>query len=264
MTPALQLVDASKVFPIPGVRDVVALDHVSLSLSPGERAVVFGPNASGKSTLLKSISADQPLTSGNVFVNGTQVRELSHRALFGLVSIIYQAPSDGLAINLTVQENLALALSNTSRVNSWLPLSCRKLLAQHQGDLDTFSIGQGIELSQEIWELSGGQQQLVALAMAYLRRPDIVLLDEPTAALDVSNATRLISILTALNSEWQPALLMVSHRIEEALAIGWRTIVLNKGRIVADLTADEARRASASDIEAYWNGTLRTPKTQAS
>src|SRR5579862_48490 len=190
-TPAVALRDVRKVYGR-GQGAVVALDGVSAALSPGSFTAIMGPSGSGKSTFLNvAAGLDRP-TSGSVALGGTALADLSEKRLTILrrerIGFVFQAFN--LLPSLTVAQNIALPL----RLDGHRPprSAVREIAAR---------VGLDSRLRHRLSELSGGQQQWVAIARALVTRPDVIFADEPTGALDTRTGHDVLALLRGLVDE---------------------------------------------------------------
>lgn len=202
---------------------VDALQDVDLAIARGEFVALVGPSGSGKSTVLNLIGGLDRPTSGEVWINGTELSSSDERTRTRHrrqhVGFVFQ--SFNLLPRLTAEENVALPL-----MFSGVPEKER--LAQAQALLKR--VGLGPRLAHRPTQLSGGEQQRVAIARALAKRPELVLADEPTGAIDLTNARRVLSILQRLNREQELTVILITHNpaISE---IGGRVVRLASGRI---------------------------------
>lgn len=204
---------------------VKALDNVDLTVDKGEVCVILGPSGSGKSTLLNMLGGIDCLDSGELIVNGNNIGEYNEKQLteyrrnqVGFVFQFYNLISD-----LTVEENIATA-SNVSNN----PLQVEEVLRA----LDIEDLRQRFPS-----ELSGGQQQRVAIARALIKKPDILLCDELTGALDSKSASEVLKFISNINEQFGTTVLIITHD-ESIKNIGKRVIRMKDGKIVYDETGN--------------------------
>jgi thiamine transport system ATP-binding protein len=218
-----------------------ALDGVSLQMQPGERLAVLGPSGSGKSTLLRVIAGLEPLGSGRVLWDGTDLAGVPvHRRGFGLMFQDYALfPHRDVAGNVAfgLETHDVPAAQRTGRVNEVLALVGLPGYGQRRID-----------------QLSGGEQQRVALARALAPTPRLLMLDEPLGALDRSLRTRLLDELAGLFTQLGLPIIYVTHDQEEALAVGDRVAVLKRGRLEALMTARDLWLAPPNEFVARFLG----------
>ncbi len=248
------------------VRDVTktfgagtALEHevlrgVSLTLRPGEFACMIGSNGAGKSTLLNAIAGEFLTDGGSIVVGGRDVTFDPDFRRARSVSRVFQDPMRGTSPNLTVAENVALAYLR-SRGNGHADLrfamskSNRAFIREQLAGL-----GFGLEerLDDKVGLLSGGQRQAVSLLMCTIGSPDLLLLDEHTAALDPLAAERVMQLTQRIVRERGIATVMVTHNMGQALSVGDRTLVMDEGRIVADVSSAERAGMGVDDLLALY------------
>ena len=221
--PILQVRDLCKVYGSSG-NQVIALDHVSLTVNRGEFVSIVGPSGSGKSTLLHILGGVDKPTSGSVQVDGVELSTLneSRLAVFRRrqIGLIYQFYN--LIPVLTVRENLTLPL-----------LLDHSKAGKGQVQAMAEELGLSDRLNALPGELSGGQQQRVSIGRALLTRPALVLADEPTGNLDTKNSAAIVELLKAFHKKYAQTLILITHDPDIALQ-AQRLIRIEDGRIVKD------------------------------
>lgn len=243
----LELDRATVQFQSPGGPVVRAIDGVSLAVPEGEFVVVIGTNGSGKSTLLGAVAGTVRLASGAIRLAGHDLTAWPQHARARLIGRVFQDPRAGTAGSLTVLENIAVAASRGKRASlAWA--TTRALRAQAADRLTRIVPGLEARLDQPIGSMSGGQRQIVTLVMATWNRPEVLLLDEHTAALDPAAADRVVQASNALIREHRLTALMVTHSLTQAAALGDRLILVHRGRIELDVAGPAKRRLTADDL----------------
>jgi putative tryptophan/tyrosine transport system ATP-binding protein len=247
----IQVRDARKVFNAGTADARTALDGVSLALADGEFAVLIGSNGAGKSTLLNAIAGTVPLDSGSIHIDGTDVTRQSVERRAARIARVFQDPMAGTAASMTVEENLLLAALRgvPARLRWGLTASRRSVYRERLAEL-----GLGLEnrLGVKVGLLSGGQRQALALVMAVLHTPDVLLLDEHTAALDPRTAALVLSATVHVIARDRLTAVMVTHNMNHAIACGTVIVMMDEGRIKLTL-ADEAKRsATVPDLVARF------------
>lgn len=241
----LEVLGVTKTFSL-GAERILALQDLSLLLANGDFATVIGSNGAGKTTLLNVIAGVCRPDRGRVKLAGRDVtRWPAHRRAL-LIGRVFQDPLQGTAAQMTVAENLALAMKKGPRTFS--PLLTARRRRSLEEAVRSLEMGLERRLSERVAHLSGGERQALAVLMAILTRPKLLLLDEHTAALDPANAEKVLAITNKLVAEQGIATLMVTHRMDQALAVGNRLIMMHKGRIVLDLGHAEKRRLGVEDL----------------
>jgi putative ABC transport system ATP-binding protein len=208
-----------------------ALDSVSLALRPGDFAVVIGGNGAGKSTLLNTIAGEVIPDEGSVSVDGVDVTRKPTHIRAAWIARVFQDPLAGTAGTLTVAENLSIAERRGKRSGLHWGLNAQNR-KRYQERVAALGLGMESRLDQKVGSLSGGQRQSLALAMAVLTSPKLLLLDEHCAALDPKTAELVMKeTVRAVDSEKLTAL-MVTHNMQHAIEFGNRLIMMMAGRVV--------------------------------
>ena len=211
------------------------LQDINLDIYPGERVLIAGPSGSGKSTLAACINGLNPFSnpgecSGTLTVDGVDAPHSSIFELAGHVGTVLQDP-DGQFIGLTVGEDIAFSLENDCT-----PQPEMKEIVQHAAEL----VGIENHLGFAPHELSGGQKQRVSLAGVMVDDVKILLFDEPLANLDPATGKQAIELIDSIQQKTDTTVLIIEHRLEDVL---WRNVdrivLVNEGRILADLRPDE-------------------------
>jgi putative ABC transport system ATP-binding protein len=243
----LEVDRVTKTFNEGTANEVRALRDVILHVDEAAFVVVVGMNGSGKSTLLNAVAGSFPVDSGTVRVAGRDVTRWPEHRRAKLVGRVFQNPYSGTAPDLSIAENLALAARRgRPRGLGWaLGRSLRAELADRVRGL-----GMGLEdrLGNPIGSLSGGQRQALTLLMATWRRPELLLLDEHTAALDPKSADQVIRLSCAAIEGARLTTMMVTHSMQQAATLGDRLIMMVQGRILHDFSGAEKRRLRAEDL----------------
>ena len=248
----LQLRSIRKVFARGTIDEVNALNGIDLDIYAGDFVTVIGSNGAGKSTLLNIISGVYPPESGGkVIINGDDITNLSEYKRASYVSRVYQDPEVGTSPKLTVEENLSLAfLRGKSRglkraVNKERRELFRSALAP---------LGLGLEnrLTTPVGTLSGGQRQSLALVMATINKPVLLLLDEHVATLDPMTAQTVLNLTDMIVQQERVTTLMVTHDMELAMKYGSRLIMMDRGRVVIDLNQEQKAGLTISDLLSYF------------
>ncbi|MBO0482318.1 ABC transporter ATP-binding protein [Candidatus Enterococcus courvalinii] len=233
----------------------VLLEEINLSINEGDFITVLGGNGAGKSTLFNTIAGTLQLSQGSILFKDRVITKDSEEKRAAFLARVFQDPKMGTAPRMTVAENLLLAQKRGQK----RPLQLRNLKKQKEFFYHLCQeVGNGLEahLDTPAGELSGGQRQALSLLMATIRVPELLLLDEHTAALDPKTAKSLMELTNRRITEQKLTCLMITHRMEDALNYGNRLIVLQKGRIVQDLNAQEKQNLSMSDLLQFFEEVL--------
>ena len=227
------------------------LDDLNLTINQGDFITVLGSNGAGKSTLFNAIAGDLALSSGQIKLHGNDVTHDSVEKRTRFLGRVFQDPKLGTAPRMTVAENLLLAERRGQRRG----LRPRHLKQQHQRYQElTAAMGNGLEqrLDTPTGNLSGGQRQALSFLMATIRRPELLLLDEHTAALDPQTSQSLMTLTEQRVSQAQLTCLMITHHLEDALTYGNRLIVLHQGRITFDVTGAAKRALTKEQLYQFF------------
>ena len=243
----LKVENISKTF-FPGtVNERVALDSLDLTLDEGDFITVIGSNGAGKSTLLNAVAGRLFVDSGTVLIDGKKVNKLPEYKRARFVGRVFQDPLAGTAPNLTIEENLSLALlrGKSRGLGSGLTKKRREEFVEK---LKTLELGLENRLSAKVGLLSGGQRQALSLLMAGFTNPRIMLLDEHTAALDPQRAELVTGLTERIVAEGGLTTLMVTHNMEQAIRLGNRLIMMHEGQIVYEADAETKSKLTVRDL----------------
>lgn len=247
MSHLMKLTGLTKVITNQGDIDNRILDGVDFTLNEGEFVTVLGGNGAGKSTLFNSITGSTETTEGTIELNGKKLTKWKEEKRATLISRVFQDPKMGTAPRMTVAENLLLAKLRGEKKT----LKSRSLRKNKPGFIELCAtIGNGLEkqIDAPAGNLSGGQRQSLSLLMATMTRPDLLLLDEHTAALDPKTSRKLMELTDQIIKEKQLTCMMITHQMEDALAYGNRLIVMKDGKITLDLNEKEKEKMTLKDL----------------
>lgn len=243
----LILSNIHKTFGAGTVNENHVLKGVDLQLNEGDFVTVIGGNGAGKSTLLNTISGNYFPDQGTISLAGKDVTKWSNNKRAELIGYVFQDPKMGTARRLTIQENMALASKRgQSRGLVWGVKKHEK--DQMVEQLKRLDLGLENRLSTEVEYLSGGQRQALTLLMATLRRPELLLLDEHTAALDPKTSEMVLHLTDKIINEQKLTALMITHNMEDALKYGNRLIMLHHGKIILDVHQEEKKNMQVLDL----------------
>lgn len=246
MTEIVELKNATKVVHNGLDEEKVILNQVSLTIYEHDFITILGGNGAGKSTLFNVIAGTLPLTSGTIHILGENVTHLSPEKRARYLSRVFQDPKMGTSPRMTVAENLLIAKFRGEKRG----LFPRRLNRYRQEFQETISqIGNGLEnhLDTPIEFLSGGQRQALSLLMATLKRPEMLLLDEHTAALDPKTSLALMELTDQFVTKDRLTALMITHQMEDALKYGNRLLVMKDGEIIKDVNQVEKQKMTLED-----------------
>jgi putative ABC transport system ATP-binding protein len=229
-----------------------ALQGIDLALEQGAFVIVLGTNGSGKSTLLNAVAGSFLPDQGSIRLAGQDITRWPEHRRATLIGRVFQNPFSGTAPSMTVVENLALAAHRTHQGGLGRALSRqgrREVVQQVE------RLGTGLEdrLDTPIGLLSGGQRQALTLLMATFERPQLLLLDEHTAALDPRGAEQVLRLTQEIVSRLRLTTLMVTHSLPQAVRLGDRVLMMHRGRVVHDWSGIRKRRLRVDDLLATFD-----------
>lgn len=232
--------------------EVAALQGINLIIADGEFVVVVGSNGSGKSTLLNIVAGSVQPSRGKVLVNGRDVTSLPDYKRSPSIARVFQNPLSGTAPDLSIIDNFRLAALRTrsKSLKIGLTQSFRRQVADH---LTRLGMGLENKLDQPMGSLSGGQRQALTLLMGVMDDLDILLLDEPTAALDPRSAEVVMRIADDIIREFKLTALLITHNLKDAHTYGDRVIHMVEGRISRDISDDQKRLLTTQDMYGWFS-----------
>jgi putative ABC transport system ATP-binding protein len=243
----LEISDVSKTFHPHTPNEVRALRNVSLSIPAGSFVVVVGTNGSGKSSLLNAVAGTFFVDEGWICLADRDVTRWPEHLRATLIGRVFQDPFSGTAENMTIAENLALAARRgRGRGLAWALWPSLK--AEIRDRVRQLNLGLEDRLDNAIGSLSGGQRQALTLLMATWLRPELLLLDEHTAALDPKSADQVIALSEQIIARDKLTTLMVTHSMQQAAYLGDRLIMMHRGRIIHDDAGAHKRRLRPDDL----------------
>ena len=243
----LDLENLRKTFNPNTINQKVALDGVSLHLDDGDFVTMIGGNGAGKSTLLNAIAGVWPVDSGKVVINGNDITSLSEYKRAPWLGRVFQDPMMGTAATMQIIENLALAKRRGEK-RGLRPGVTKAEKEEYRALLATLGLGLEDRLTSKVGVLSGGQRQALTLLMATLKKPELLLLDEHTAALDPRTAEKVLLISDQIIRENNLMTMMVTHNMKDAIRFGNRLIMMNEGRIILDIKGAEKQKLTVRDL----------------
>ena len=221
-----------------------ALDELSLDVRRGDFVTIIGANGAGKSTLFGAIAGSFITDSGELVLDGEDMTLLPEYRRARKIGRLFQDPMRGSAPDMTIEENLALAAGR----GGWLSPVSRADRRFFRERVAMLEMGLEDRMNQPVGLLSGGQRQALTLMMATLNTPKLLLLDEHTAALDPATAEKVLGLTKRIVAENGLTCLMVTHNMQSALELGNRTVMMNAGKIVMDVSGEERARLGVPDL----------------
>ncbi len=243
----LNIIDIHKTFNLGTINEKAALNGVDLHLDKGDFCTIIGGNGAGKSTMLNAVAGVWPVDKGAILLNGKNITGLPEHKRAGFLGRVFQDPMTGTASSMEIEENLALAARRgKSRKLSWG--ITRQEKERYRELLRVLDLGLEDRMTSKVGLLSGGQRQALTLLMATLQQPNLLLLDEHTAALDPKTAEKVLRVTDQIIEENHLTALMVTHNMKDAIAHGNRLIMMHDGRVILNISGEEKKKLTVADL----------------
>ena len=237
----------SKTFGHGSFNEKLALDNINLTLDEGEFLTVIGGNGAGKSTLLNCISGIYEIDQGRIVLDPMDITFWPEYKRSKYIGRVFQDPLKGTAFDMTIEENLAIAYAKGKPRGLRMGIN-KADLALFRERLSLLDLGLEDRMKQKVGFLSGGQRQALTLLMATMVKPELLLLDEHTAALDPAMAKKVLLLTREIVTEYNLCTIMVTHNMKAALEYGSRTIMMHEGRIILDLQGKERKDMTVENL----------------
>ncbi len=242
----IRIENLTKVFHVGTVNENVALHNINLLVNEGDFITIVGSNGAGKTTLFNAISGNQAPTEGRIFVNDVDVTRHPEYRRARYIGRIFQNPLLGTASNMALEDNMmichrkgfkGLRVSLNNRMRSYF----REQLVQLEMGLED-------RMKDNVGLLSGGQRQALTLLMMVLSEPNLILLDEHTAALDPKNASIVLRLTQEFISRYKLTAMMITHNMKDAIEYGNRLLMMDKGEIIFDVEGEEKKNLTVEKL----------------
>ncbi len=241
----------SKTFNSGTINEKRAIRDLSLHLADGDFVTVIGGNGAGKSTLLNAVAGVWPVDDGRIEIGGENVTGMPEYQRARYIGRVFQDPMMGTAPNMQIEENLALAnRRGKKRGLRWGVTQAER--SEYREKLASLGLGLEDRMTAKVGLLSGGQRQALTLLMAALQTPKLLLLDEHTAALDPATAAKVLELSDRIIREHHLTAMMITHNMTDAIRHGNRLIMMDRGRIVLDISGEEKMRLTKADLLARF------------
>lgn len=236
-----------------GTDKKTVLNGVNLKLEKGDFVTVIGGNGAGKSTLLNAIGGSIFVDEGKIIIGGKDITRTPEHKRAAFLGRVFQDQLNGTAADMQIIENLALAKRRGKRKTLRWCIG-KNETEEYKALLKEFDLGLDERLTQKVGTLSGGQRQALTLLMASLSSPELLLLDEHTAALDPKTAEKVLRLTNEIIARENLTALMITHNMTDALKCGNRLIMMDGGRVVYDVRGEEKLKLTVNDlIEKFGN-----------
>jgi putative ABC transport system ATP-binding protein len=245
----LELIHISKTFNSGTINEKKALIGLDLSLADGDFATIVGSNGAGKSTMFNAITGAFYVDEGEIILGDENITfKQEHRRSLD-IGHLFQDPLLGTAPHMTIEENMSLAYLRASKQKQgFFRRSRKKEKEMFREQLSLLGMGLEDRMKQPVGLLSGGQRQALTLLMATMVTPKLLLLDEHTAALDPATAEKVLKLTREIIAERKITCLMVTHNMHQALELGNRTLMMDSGHIVFDVSGEERSAMTVDDL----------------
>lgn len=241
-----------KTFNAGTIDEKVLFADFSLEIGDREFVTVIGSNGSGKTTLLNLIAGDVKPDSGRIVLDGRDLTGMPNYRRARRIGRVFQNPAMGTCPTMTIWENLSIADHKGGTFGLSFGLN-RKRKEFYQSQLELLGMGLENRMGSAAGALSGGQRQALALIMATMVRPDLLLLDEHTAALDPKSSDTVMELTRKIVEEKQISTLMITHNLRHAVVYGNRTIMMHEGGVVLDIRGADKQGRSIDDYLKVFN-----------
>ena len=244
----LKLENIKKTFNPGTVNEKCALQGLSLHLKPGDFATIIGSNGAGKSTMMNAIAGVFYVDEGSITLDGQDITFIPEYKRSRVIGRLFQDPLRGTAPHMTIEENLALAYLRASKGTAPFSRISKKDKEFFREQLSLLHMGLEDRMKNPVGLLSGGQRQALTLLMATMVTPKILLLDEHTAALDPATAKKVLDLTRQIVAERKITCLMVTHNMHQALELGNRTLMMDSGNIILDVSGEKRAGMTVEDL----------------
>ncbi len=248
----LELKNIYKRFNAGTIDEKVLFDGFNLTINDGDFVAIVGSNGSGKTTTLNIISGDIMPDSGKVILDGTDITKQKNYKRAAKIARVFQNPSMGTSPSMTIWENMSVADNKGKPYGLGKGLNTKRR-DYYRSRLETLGMGLENRMETLAGTLSGGQRQALALIMATMQTPKLLLLDEHTAALDPKSSDIVMTLTDKIIKEQNITTLMVTHNLRHAVAYGTRTVMMHEGRSVLDITGEERKNQTIDDYLKIFN-----------
>lgn len=243
----LKIQNLSKSFNRGTENEINLFNKFSLEIEEHKCTAIIGSNGCGKSTLLNMVGGSILSDSGKILLNGKDISKLREEQRAIHIGRVYQDPSLGVSPTLTILENMSLADKKGEKF-TLKRLIKKKNIDKYVEVLKSLDLGLENKLNTKVKFLSGGQRQSLSLVMAAMKHPDLLLLDEHTAALDPKTSHVVMKKTKELLDKYQITTIMISHNMKDAIEYSDRIIMLDKGQIVLDKPSKDVTEEELIEI----------------
>ncbi len=251
MLPLLQLRNISKSFNKGTANEKNLFNGFSLTIKEGDFVTIIGSNGAGKSSLLNIISGAMTQDRGSIFIKDRDISFIEEYKRNKYIGRVFQNPALGTSPKMTLLENLSMAYNKGKKFNL-TPGVQKKNILYFKEVLSELSLGLENRLDTKVGLLSGGQRQALALLMATMTNPEMLLLDEHTAALDPKTSNVILILTEKIIREKGITTLMVTHNLKQAIEMGNRLIMLHGGKVLLDCDGEEKSQLTMKKLLGFF------------
>lgn len=247
----LQVKNLYKVFNKNTVNENKVFTGLNLQVNKGDFITIIGSNGAGKSTLLNIISGTIPVDNGTIMLGENQISKLPEHKCTKFIGRVFQDPSKGTAPSMTILENMSMAYNKGNKFGFSLGVN-KKNIPYFKELLSKLELGLEDKLYTKVGLLSGGQRQALTLIMTAMSNPELLLLDEHTAALDPKTSEKIIELTKNIVDEKGITTLMVTHNLNHAINLGNRLIMLHHGEVILDISGEEKKSLTMEKLLKFF------------
>ncbi|GIM28997.1 ABC transporter ATP-binding protein [Clostridium polyendosporum] len=248
----LKLENINKIFNEGTVNEQRIFEGLDFSVKSGDFITILGSNGAGKSTLLNLIAGTHAADKGKIILADKDITKLKEHQRAKFIGRVFQNPTFGTSPSMTILENLSLALNKGKTFGLSLGVN-KKNITYFREILTTLNLGLEDKLNIKVGALSGGQRQSLSLLMATLVEPQLLLLDEHTAALDPKTSALIMELTNNIVQEKKITTLMITHNLNHAISYGSRLIMLHKGKVILDICGEEKSQLTINKLVDYFD-----------
>jgi len=243
----IEITNIQKTFNPGKANQVIAVNGVDLHANTGEFLVIVGVNGSGKSTLLDLIAGSVFPENGSITIDGDNVTKLPDYKRSKWIARVFQNPMSGTAADLSILDNFRLAAIRTKYKGLSVGIT-ESFKNQVKEKISTLGMGLENKIEQSMGTLSGGQRQALTLLMSVMDSCKVLLLDEPTAALDPRSAEVVLRTANKLIKDYNLTAILITHNLKDAFSYGNRIIQMGEGKVIKDLDAKSKIALKQNDL----------------
>lgn len=248
----LELKHIAKTFNKGLANEVVLYTDLNVEIKQGEFVTIIGSNGSGKSTFFNIVSGNIRQDKGKILFKGMDISNLREHKRSKFIGRVFQDPLKGTAPSLTILENMAMAYNKGKfyGLSRGVKPEQRELFSK---ELAGMHLNLENKMDVKVGALSGGQRQALSLLMATMITPDLLLLDEHTAALDPKTSDLIIDLTEQIVKEKAITTIMITHNLKHAIQHGNRLLMFHQGKVILDISGEEKKKLTTEKLIEQFN-----------